>query len=224
LPEKLNNFLLSGHRLRVYGELCWVRERGILDVLAITSASRTKYYQSRGFDPVFAPLGYHPVYGTDLGLTRDIPVAFLGNIDSSRRKQILFPIINELEKRGVSVETITHLYGSERTQFLNRVIIMINILRAPQDYVGQRFILGTANKSLVVSEPYCDGEAFQPGKHLVVSPINRMVDTILEYLSNPELRKPIVDRAYAFVQQEFLIQNSVSRLLEKAARVKTENE
>ena len=68
----------------------------------------------------------------------------------------------------------TGLYGDERTRYLNRVQVLLTILRAPQDYVGQRFLLGAANKALVVTEPISNEEAFKADKHLVVAGLNSM--------------------------------------------------
>jgi Glycosyl transferases group 1 len=218
LPHFLRSTFFRGHRLRVFGELRWVQQQGVLDVFAVTSAARAAFYHRHGFNPVLAPLGYHPVYGKDLGLNRDIPVAFLGNLDSPRRKRLLPPILRELQQHGIQVDFQTGLYGDERTRYLNRVQVLLTILRAPQDYVGQRFLLGAANKALVVTEPISNEEAFKADKHLVVAGLNSMADIILHYLANPEERKPIVERAYRFVTQELTIQQSVARILEQASR------
>lgn len=218
MPHNLRKAFFRGHRLRVFGELRWVQQQGVLDVFAVTSAERAAFYRRHGFDPVLAPLGYHPVYGNDLGLHRDIPVAFLGNMDSPRRKRLLQPILHVLQQHGVSVDFKAGLYGDERTRYLNRVQILLNILRAPQDYVGQRFVLGAANKALVVTEPVSSDEAFKADEHLVVAGLSSMAETVLHYLKNPDERTPIVDRAHRFVTQELTIQKSVARILEQASR------
>jgi hypothetical protein len=218
LPYNLRMLFLRGHRLRVFGELRWVQQQGILDVFAATSAARAYFYRRHGFDPVLAPLGYHPVYGKDLGLHRDIPVAFLGNMDSPRRKRLLPPILQVLQKHGIQVDLKTRLYGDERTRYLNRVQILLNILRAPQDYVGQRFVLGSANRALVVTEPVAPDEAFKAGEHVVVAGLSSLAETVLHYLEHPEERTPIVERAHRFVTQELTIQQSVAGILEKASQ------
>ena len=218
LPSNLRSLFFRGHRLRVFGELRWVQQQGILDVFAVTSAARAHFYRRHGFDPVLAPLGYHPVYGKDLGLHRDIPVAFLGNMDSPRRKRLLPPILQALQKHGIRVDIKTRLYDDERTRYLNRVQILLNILRARQDYVGQRFVLGSANKALVITEPLASDEAFKAGEHLVDAELSSMAETVLHYLENPQERTLIVERAYRFVTEELTIQQSVAGILEKASQ------
>lgn len=216
LPLALQQILLRGHRLRVYGELRWLRQKGVLDVLAITSYNRALYYRRSGMDCVEAPLGYHPIYGSDLNLPRDIQVVFLGNMDSERRQQFVPPLFDELRKRDVNVVIKTRIYDEERTEFLNRTCILLNVLRAPQDYVGQRFLLGAANKALVISEPIPGEEPFRPGEHLVTCSLETMADTIGIYLANQQKRQQIVDAAYRFVTQELTIEKSVRRILDKA--------
>lgn len=221
-------WLRAGHRLRVYGELHWLKQHGVLDVLAVTSESRARYLQARGLDCVVVPLGYDRHYGMDMQLARDIDVCFLGNIRASRRHQFLSRVVDELKEHGIAVQVKTHLYGDARTQYLNRVRVMLNILRAPQDFVGQRFLLAAANKVLVVSEPLADSAPFVPGRHLVVTPHAQLADTIRYYLNHPEERQRIVEEAYRLVTQELTVTRMIGTILERArqaheARVISEN-
>ena len=101
---------------------------------------------------------------------------------------------------------------------------MLNVLRAPQDFVGQRFLLASANKSLVISEPLLDHEPFVPGQHLVIAPLEKIPDTIQYYLANENKRREIVDRAYQFVTSELTSVNSVGRILAKARQVRVAKE
>lgn len=215
-PER---WLRAGHRLRVYGELRWLKEHGVLDVLAVTSESRARYLQARGLDCMVVPLGYDQHYGTDLQLPRDIAVCFLGNIRASRRYQFLSGVVDQLKAHGIAVQVQTNLYGDARTQYLNRVRIMLNILRAPQDFVGQRFLLAAANKVLIVSEPIADSAPFVPGRHIVVAPYTELADTIIHYLTHPAERQQIVDEAYRLATEEMTITKMVARILERASHV-----
>jgi hypothetical protein len=214
LPDKLKHQLLRGHRLRVFGQLSQARRLGLLDLLAVTCPSRSVYYGRYGFETLLAPLGYHPVYGIDLRLDRDIPVAFIGSVDSPRRQKLLGSLTDALGKRGVQVQTETSLYGEERTRFLNRTRIILNVLRARQDFVGQRFLLAAANKALVVSEPILDIEPFVPGKHLVVTPPGKMLEAVMYYLENEAERRSIAEEAYEFVRNELTIARMIGRILE----------
>jgi hypothetical protein len=218
------NLALKGHRLRVFGQLKQVKEQGLLDVLAVTSSSRAEYLKQRGLDPIVAPLGYHPTYGEDRHIDRDIDVAFLGNTSAPRRQQLLPKLFNELEELGINVTVETFLYGDKRTEFLNRSRILLNVLRAPQDFVGQRFLLASANKSLVISEPMLDHKPFVPGQHLVMAPLEKIPQTIHYYLTHEKRRQEITDMAYQFVTSELTTANSVGRILAKARQVRAAKE
>jgi len=211
--------LARGHRLRVYGELRWVQSHGALDVLAVTSASCAAYLRQRGFAPIVVPLGHHPhYYGEDLGLARDVDVCFIGNVDARRRRGVLQRVCDELCTRGVTVSIRDAIYGTDRTRFLNRCRIMLNILRAPQDFVGQRFLLAAANKALIVSEPLNDLQPFEPGRHLVVAPIARIAETVAHYLSQEAERRRLVDQAYHLITHDLTIAQMTGRILAQARR------
>jgi hypothetical protein len=220
LPEGLRELLHKGHRLRILGQLQWLTRHGLLTCLGVTSESRARYLRGHHLKPIVTPLGYHLVYGTDLRLTRDIDAVFLGNLDSARRKQILPGLFAALESRGVTVSVQTKLYGRQRTEFLNRCRIVINVLRAEQDFVGQRFLLAAANKALVVSEPLNDSAPFVPGKHLVVSDLERLADTVCEYLRDETRRSMLTDQAYEFVTRELTVSNMMGALLNEVSRVR----
>ena len=210
---------LKGHRLRIFGQLNWVRERQLLDVLAVTSASRAEYLQKQGFSPIVVPLGYDPIYGADMGLEREIEVAFLGNTSAPRRQRLLPNLFDELAKRGIQVVVENNVYGEARNKFLNRSRILLNVLRAPQDFVGQRLLLGSANKTLVISEPINDSLPFIPGQHMVVASLDELAEKVHFYLSNENKRQEIVDRAYRFVFEELTTTKMVGRILAQARQV-----
>lgn len=103
-------------------------------------------------------------------------------------QKLLPPLIAELKPRGIRLELRDNLYGQARQEFLNRSKIMLNILRSPQDFVGQRYLLGAANKCLVISEPVQECSPFVQGHHLVIAPHAHLADTIVHYLSHPSER------------------------------------
>lgn len=215
--NKSMRWLTAGHRLRVFGELCWLRDHQVLDVLAVTSASRARYLNARGFNAIVVPLGYAAAsYGKSLNLTRDIDVGFLGNLRAPRRAKILERVVNELNERGISVTVQNDLYGEQRTEFLNRTRVLLNILRAPQDFVGQRFLLAGANKTLIVSEPMADSAPFENGKHLVVAPIPQLAERVAYYLQNENARAALAENAYQLTTHELAIEKMVARILQHA--------
>jgi hypothetical protein len=215
----LYRFFLRGFRLQILGELGHFQSQGLLGGLAVTSLSRAEYLQRHGFRPLVVPIGYHPdLHGRDLGLERDIDVGFLGNVHAGRRFPLLERVRTELEQRGVTISIQTNLYGEERTEFLNRTKIILNIFRAPYDFFGLRFLFCAANKTLLISEPVADHEPFVPGRHMVAEPIEKLADTIEFYLSHDNQRQEIVEAAYCLVLEEYTINQMVGRILDDARR------
>jgi hypothetical protein len=204
--------LYRAHRLRVLGQLRWAWQQGSLSILVVTNQARARYYRAHGFEPLVVPLGYHGCYGQDLGLEREIDVAFIGQIHSKRRQRILPGLFEELSKRGISVAVADNMYGDERTRFLNRSKIMLNVLRAPQDFVGQRLALGAANRTLTVSEPMLDPYPFEAGQHMCMAPLRGLADAVENALQDEVTRHEMVDRAYRFVTEELTCDNMVRRV------------
>src|SRR4051812_6457769 len=143
--------LRMGHRLRIYGELMWAHRHGLPDVLAVTSARRVEWLRTLGIEAIHVPTAYGPGYGRDLGLPRDIPVAWIGiggqgGIWAERRARVLARLTEDLARRGVAVhQWFGGLHGEERTMVLNRTKIVLNLLQHPQDFTGHRLLLGAAN-------------------------------------------------------------------------------
>jgi len=212
----LDRFFLGRHfRLRIIGELHHFHYRGLLSGLAVTAEGKAAQLRRHGFEPVVAPVGYHPaLHGRDLGLQRDIDVGFLGRIRTKRRLRLLQQVERDLEKRGIKVTIPSaEVDGEERTGFLNRAKIVLNIFQNSQDFVGMRFMYCAANKALIVSEPPIDREPFVPGRHIVAAPVDGLAQAIEYYLSAEKERQEIVERAYRLVSQELTIHEMVGRIL-----------
>lgn len=201
-------------RLRILEELVWFKQRGAFDVIATSSPWRRSYLGRFGISPtIISSLGYHPIYGADLGLVRDIPVAFLGSL-SRRRRRTLAQLKGELSRRRIKLSMLLGAYGAERTRFLNRTKILLNVVRSPEDALGLRFLIASANKTLIVTEPMKDFGAFVPGQHLVAVPVEKIVDTIEYYLSHEEERRRITEQAFYFVTHDLSMPQMCNRLLE----------
>jgi hypothetical protein len=180
----------------------WAHRHGLPDVLAVTSARRVQWLRTLGIEAIHVPTAYGPSYGRDLGLPRDIPVAWIGignrgGIWAERRVRLLNRITEELARRGVAVHHwFGGLGGEERTAVLNRTKVLINLLQHPQDFNGHRLILGAANKALVASEPMVDSEPLQPGRHMIQAPVEELADRIVYYLEHEDERRRITEAAY----------------------------
>jgi hypothetical protein len=218
----LHHFFVNRHfRLRIIGELQEFRSRGLLGGLAATARSKAEQLRRYGFEPIIAPVGYHPkLHGEDLGLERDIDVAFLGRMHTKRRLSLLDRVTKDLKKRGITV-TIpeAEVDGEERTKFFNRAKIVLNIFQNPDDFVGLRMMYCAANKALMVSEPPSDNEPFVPGRHIITAPVERLAEMIEYYLSAEGQRRDIVERAHRLVSEELPIHRMIGRILEHSRKL-----
>jgi hypothetical protein len=223
--KALERFFIRRHfRLRALGEVYEFHSRGLLDGLAVTATSRADYFRRHGFRPIVAPVGYHPImHGGDLGLARDIDVGFLGMLHTKRRRQLLERIQKDLERRGIKMVVQTGgLHGEERTRFLNRTKIILNILQVPYDTMAFRLMFCAANKALLVSEPVIDQEPFVPGCHFVTSPVEKMVETMEFYLSHEDQRRQIAEQAHCLICGEYSMHSMVGRILDHARGLHSE--
>jgi hypothetical protein len=206
---------LRAHRLRVLGEMDWFHRTGLLGTVVSPSGARAAVLQEFGIPPLVVPLGYHAEsYGYDMRLARDIDVAFIGQING-RRGRLLTKVAAALRSRDIHVSVHTDVYGSERTTLLNRTTILLNVLRAPQDCVGQRLLHGAANGALVVSEPMPDCPPYIPGRHYVAAQVGHLAATVEHYLRHDAERQRITDEAHRFVTKELTIERQIGRILDR---------
>ena len=212
------SFLRRHFRLMVIGEAFAFQYRGLINAMAVTATSRAKYLERHGFTPIAVPIGYHPLlHGRDLGLQRDIPVGFLGRMHTSRRIKLVEKIRQELERHNIQMVIHTEgLEGDERTRFLNRTKILLNIFQAYHGFIGLRFLFAAANKTLLVSEPMIDTDTIIPGRHVVTTPVGTLVEKIIHYLTHDKERDNIVRQANHLIQNELSIHNIVGRILNHA--------
>jgi hypothetical protein len=214
-------FLRRGLRYRYYGDLFWLRQKGLLTVLAVWSRWTAQRLSERAFDPLVLTGGRDPSLGRNLGLERDIPVLWIGKMGSDRRSRLLRRLRQELKQRNVEmlvVDGVEHpaVFEEKRTRLLNRTKIMVNLLRQEWDDNSLRYALAAHNGALVVSEPTLPHSAFRPGEHLVEAPVQRMADTILYYLEHEAERQAIVERAERLIEAHSQPGRGMAPLIEKA--------
>jgi hypothetical protein len=200
-------FINRGRRYCYYGDLYWMRDVGILKVLAVWSYWTAEYLRVRGFETIVPTRGRNPDWGEDLNLTRDIPLLWLGKPGSKRRQRILTQLRKRLEEMGIPILMIDgienpYVFDDERTRLLNRTKIVLNILREKWDDNTLRFSLAAPNKAMIVSEIMLPHSSYKPGVHYVESPLDKLPETIAYYLDHETERAQIANHAYEFVMSK----------------------
>ncbi|MFH1336944.1 MAG: hypothetical protein ABII96_10545, partial [Candidatus Zixiibacteriota bacterium] len=160
-----------------------LKEYNIPDLLVVSTPGRQQFLTENGFHSTYVPLGYHRAeYGYDMGLPRDIDVLFLGALVIPRRKRLL----KTLRREGINLVTQGSwsdpaFWGENRTLLLNRTKIFLNLQRYAGDLSGARFLLGMANRAMVISEPVYEPGEYMPGKHYVSAASDEMPGIIDYY-------------------------------------------
>jgi hypothetical protein len=181
-------------RFRYLGDYYYALRRGWLDIFADTSAVYASIHRQHQLPTIVAHWGATPRWYKDLGLKRDIDVLWMGTRGTKRRSLLLDRVRSQLEASGVKVHFADgkenpFVFGDERTYYLNRSKITLNITRTWYDDNFSRFALAIPNRSLIVSEPvlpHCP--SFIAGTHYVSAPVEKLAETILYYLDHDEER------------------------------------
>jgi hypothetical protein len=212
-------------RFRYVGDYYYAYKKGWLNVFADSSAIYAELHRRRGLPTVIAPWGGTPGWYRDLYLERDIDVLWMGGWGSKRRYTLLNRLRQELYQNGVRFHVADNvenpfIFGEERTYFLNRAKITLNLTRTWYDDNFSRFSLAAPNRSLVVSEPllpHCP--LYKVGIHYASAPIESLAETILYYLTHEEARLQIVENAYELVTTDLSLNKSIQAIMKAAEEV-----
>lgn len=230
--SSLDRFLYSvGHlsridqsykRYRYHGDYEYALRKGWLHVLSDTSYIYSQIRSDAGIPTLYAPWGASQRWYEDLRLERDLDVLWMGKRGSQRRGHILENVFKELKSRGLNVyigdnEIDPFIFGSERTRFLNRAKITLNVTRTWYDDNFSRFTMACSNRSLIVSEsllPHCP--EFKENVHYVSAKIEDLADTVVYFLEHEEERQRIVENAYNLMLTDLKFENSLRRMFTAA--------
>lgn len=224
-PSPTNPIRSRGSRLGFLGDMLWLKQNGLLDVLGLSSTVYADYLQSLGIESTVIPRGYHPSYGAQLNLQRDISLVWMGKIRTHRRKKILQNLSNEMQKHGKVMKifdgaTNPFIFGDTRTEILNRTWFVANVFfSGPTDELSIRFFISGANGAVVITEPGLNKYPFIPGTHLVETPVSEMAGRIFYYLDHPNEWQEISHNMSSLLQNELTLRNSISQLLDRAEKV-----
>jgi hypothetical protein len=202
-----------------YWVLRRLHRRGLPDWLFASSAERVEFLEAKGIPAEHLPMGYLPVLGRDLGLQRDIGVLFLGA--ATLRRSIL---IARLRRLGVNLTVRggwhnPECWGDSRTRLINRTKVFLNLPRFAGQFALLRFVLGAANKALIVSEPLYNSAPFVAGQHYVAATYREMPRVIRYYLEHEDERRRIAENGYHLTMEKCLMSHSVDRLAECIRRL-----
>ena len=215
----------KAHRLRFLGDILWLHRHNLLDVLALSSTEYAKHLSQYGIESIIVPRGYHPSYGQELGLKRDIDVVWMGKMRTKRRREAVHWLREQLEEQGHVMrvfdgEETPFIFGDKRTRILNRARFVLNVFPYPTDELSIRYYIAAANgRRVVLTEPGKNEYEFVPGKHLVECPLEEMPGTINYYLEHEKEWQAISDDMLSLVQNESTLEQSVARILDKTERV-----
>lgn len=215
----------KGKRLGYLGDILWMNEHGILDVFGLSSSTYIEFFNDIGIDSIMIPRGYHPSYGCLLNQKRDIALVWMGKMRTRRRKKVIYWLKRELNKRGLEMriydgKEADFIYGDERTAVLNRTWFVLNVyFSGPTDELSIRYYIAGANGTVVLTEPGENIYPFTSSEHIVECEIEDMPDTIQYYLENADEWSNISQNVYDLVSQEFTLEKSLRKLLNRAVTV-----
>ncbi len=198
-----------------YSRLRALMEKGIPDLLLVSTLGRQQFLNEHGFHTTYIPLGYHRAeYGYDMGIPRDIDILFLGALMIPRRKRLF----KNLRRKGINLMTQGSwsdpaYWGENRTKLLNRTKIFLNLQRYAGDLSGARLLLGMANRALVISEPIYEPGDYIPGKHFISANSDEMPEVIDYYLHHDSERESIANQGYELVTRELTMERSIATIL-----------
>jgi hypothetical protein len=209
-------------RYRYQGDYEYACRKGWLHVLSDTSHIYSQIRSNIGIPTLYAPWGSSQRWYQDLGLERDVDVLWMGKRGSRRRGRILDQVFKALKLKGLNVyigdnEENPFIFGEERTRYLNRAKITLNITRTWYDDNFSRFTMACPNRSLVVSEPvlpHCT--EFKENVHYVSAKIEDLANTIIYYLEHEQERSQIVDNAYNLMITELKFERSLRKMFAAA--------
>jgi hypothetical protein len=197
----------------------WLRQqyaRDWCDLVAASTPPRCEVLTRMGIPCEYAPLGYHPLWGTDQGRDRDVDVLFLGRVKRTGRRRLLGRLERQLAGAGVDLRVVDHdCYGPQRTELLNRTRICLDLAKNTWEMPVLRLLTSMACGALVVSNNPADPFPFRP-EHLVRVDSDALGSAILEHLRDEPGRRRQAEAARRFVTTELAWQPVVARVVQRA--------
>lgn len=186
------------------------------DCLAVSTMPRRRLLTEMGIPCEYAPLGYHPLWGTDRGENRDLDVVFLGHVKRTGRERLVSRIARRLAEAGTKFVVVDRdCYGEERTKLLNRAKISLDLVKSTWEMPMMRLLVSMGCGALIVSNCSVDPYPFRD-EHLVRVDSDSLAAAILEHLHDEPARRQMAEAAYHHLTTELAWYPVVSRILQRA--------
>ncbi len=183
------------------------------DLVAVSTIPRHRVLTEMGIRCAYAPLGYHPGWGTDLGLARDIDVLFLGRVRRTSRRTVLARVGDRLRHHGLRLTVVDRdCFGQDRTELLNRTRIVLDLVQCPWDMPVMRLLTSMACGAMVISDWPGDPHPFSRD-HLVQVEATALADTAVHYLEAESERQRIAHAGRQYVVKQLTWHETVRRVL-----------
>ena len=176
----------------------------IPDLMLVSSQDRCDYLKERGIQSHRVPMGHVSLLEetpppNNKEAARDIDVLFIGAQSLRHRSET----VQQLEDAGIKVMSIgdyhnDSLWGPERDLLIRRAKIFLNLQRYPAMLPGMRFLIGMANRAMIVSESLYKPIPYVPGEHLIETPRRELAATLRRYLDDHDERERIANNGYEF--------------------------
>lgn len=193
------------------------RSSGLVDLVVTTSHDRKAALERHGVGARVVPFGYHERFAGSVARSsaaRDLDVVSIGSgLDwASRRARGTEATLEALGPR-IRVARPERAWGNERHALLSRARVMLDVHRAPGNFVGLRLLLALTAGVALVTEPLDDPRPFVPGVHYVEAPLGDLPAAIGGLLADEPARRRIVDAGQAFIATELTMERSLAAVL-----------
>ncbi|HWQ83830.1 MAG TPA: glycosyltransferase [Anaerolineales bacterium] len=220
-------FLKRSGRLRAVGEAITLYDNHLLAFLSVFTKRHACFFQANHIPARVIPMGYHPLFGRDLHLEKDIDVLFIGSTVDRRRRTILHQLREWYADQGVRFVIFDgspengFVFGKRRMEMLNRARIFINIFRQPWDDPTFRLLLAGANHTMLLSEKVDSSSRgpFEANVHFGECELGCLGEQTLEYLAHPAEIERITRANAEYIRQDLTMDRQVRKIIARLKRI-----
>jgi len=221
LDQAFIPLLRRAGRLRALGEMIILQRRQLLASLCVFTEQHARFFRACHIPASVIPMGYHPLFGRNLHLDKDIDILFIGSLVDRRREQTIAKLQQAFAQRGLRFVIYDGsrqrgaIYGKCRMEILNRAHIFLNIFRQPWDDPTFRLLLAGANHTMLLSEtvwPNSTGP-FTANLHFAESDLQTLAERTLDYLAHPAEMEAITEANAEFIRHELTMENQAAKII-----------